>query len=93
MLNLKYLDFTPMIDMQYDLTKRYVARINVIIYNGVKRPVESQRFSKMFSIHRKTTMKDLYHETAALPTLMQGRTLDKDYSTIIFGIQDNRLEK
>ena len=82
-----------MIDMQYDLTKRYVARVNLTIYNGTKRPVEIQKFTKLFSIHRNTTMKDLYYETATLPTLMQGRTLGDEFSTVIFGIRDNCLER
>ena len=71
----------------------YVAKLNIIVFGKENRPVEQQCVTKHMFINRNTTLKDFYEETASLPYLMQGQSLDSDYSTAIFAIRDNRLQK
>ena len=85
------LDYTPMIDMQYDQANRYTIKLNIIVFGTQKRPVEQQRLSLWMTVHKETTMRDLYYETATLPTLMQGQTLSEDYQSIVYALRDNRM--
>ena len=76
----------------YDLTNKYVVKVNVITVWDGKDPLASHQITKMVVVDRETTMREFYHEMASLPLLMKGRSLDRTYSSIVFAIRENRFD-
>ena len=80
-----------MCNLQYDLTNRYLVKLNLMAVNQGADPKEVTTVTKFLAVHRETTMMEFYHETAALPIMMKGRSFDRKYSSIVYAIEDNHF--
>ena len=80
-----------MCNLQYDLTNKYLVKLNIIGVHDGTNPKDQSTITKMLAVDRDTTMKEFYHETAALPIMMKGRSFDRKYSSIIYSIEDNHF--
>ena len=81
-----------MVDLMYDLTNMYLVRLKITtIFNG-RDPNSNTTITKCLLVERQTTMAEFYHETACLPIVMQGLSLDSNYESVAYAIEDNRLD-
>ena len=85
-------DWTQLVDLMYDLTNMYLVQLKITTVLQGEDPNASSTILKFILVERNTTMKEFYHETACLPMLMKGRSLDLDYSSIAYAIEDNSFD-
>ena len=85
------LDYTQMCNLQYDLTNRYLVKLNLLAVNQGSDPKDVTAVTKFLAVHRETTMREFYHETAAIPIMVKGRSFDRKYSSIVYSIEDNHF--
>ena len=85
------LDWTQTCNLNYDLTNKYQIKLNIITVLDGEFPTEKETITKLLTVDRQTTMKEFYHETASIPILMKGRSLDESYTSIVYAIEDNRF--
>jgi len=81
-----------MCNLQYDLTNKYLVKLNITTVLEGNDPKRTSTITKVMAVDRETTMRDFYHETASLPILMKGRSLDRKYTSIVYSIEDNQFE-
>ena len=86
------LDWTQPCQLIYDLTVKYLVKLNVITVLEGNDPMATTLTTKLITVDKETSMKEFYHETAALPILMKGRSLDRTYSSIIYAIRENQFD-
>ena len=80
-----------MCNLQYDLTNKYLVKLNVITVLDGTDSKHTATATKLLTVDRETTMAEFYHETASLPIMMKGRSLDDQYSSIVYSIEDNQF--
>ena len=80
-----------MCNLQYDLTNKYLVKLNLITLDHGSDPKNTTVITKLIAVDRETTMREFYHETASLPIIMKGRSFDRKYSSIIYAIEDNQF--
>ena len=81
-----------MCNLQYDLTNKYLVKLNITTVLEGNDPKRTSTITKVLVVDRETTMREFYHETASLPVLMKGRSLDRKYTSIVYSIEDNQFE-
>ena len=83
-----FLEFKQVADMVFDLSHHQVAKLNIGFLTTASERLQNVT-TKYMIFNPKIKMADFYHQIASIFGIMQDKSLDENFNSIVFAIEDN----